>query len=779
MAERIINRSAAQVFEEDLIAYMIEVNRLRQIPDYKDGFKKVHKRIMDVMLNNEHCVFSGKRIKSAAIVGTTMKKSHPHGDSSIYNAMKPLANSFESLYPYIDKQGNWGTKGGDPAAAYRYTEAKLSEFAMDALGLNDLYSNKRIIDWIPTFDNTDVEPEYFPVAIPTLLIQGCFGIGVGIKTELPPHNLCDVVDATIALMYDPNHQVELIPDQCMPCYVFQTDWKLIANKGHGSVTFRGIVDIETIDGRECLVIKSAPDMVFMNSVIDKIEDLTAKKEIHVVDLTQRKENGEIYHILHLKRGTDAQYTRDIIYKKTDLEKNVSIKFQTLDDDYIPTRFNYKSYLQAFIAFRSLTKFRLYYSKLQVSQTALHEKDAYIKALESGQIKEIINKIHEQTVIDDNGTMEYLISLLDITDLQAKFIMNAGVKKLSIGYLNKYKEEALSLAKDTESYMNMIQNDDLILQEIETELLMFKQKYGRPRNTIVIDALDSTIPRGEFKLVITNNNFIKKLPISSTIGTMKNDSIKTIIKVENTEDILIFDELGKAYRLPVHKIPVSDRSSNGIDVRLLVKNLTSNINTVLYLPVVLELSKQIEPYYLTMITANGSIKKMELQDFLNVPTSGILAFKIDNDIIKDVKIVHDSLDIVVYSGQEALRIPMSTEVPLQKRNTKGLKSILSNNIVDGFGIVSPDTTHIVVVTNNGKVNKFSILGLAQSKRNTEGSKVIKLSKGDSIFSIHMCNEHNTLHVNTANTKMDIPIKDIVDGSSISSGRSEERRVGKEC
>lgn len=219
MAERIINRSAAQVFEEDLIAYMIEVNRLRQIPDYKDGFKKVHKRIMDVMLNNEHCVFSGKRIKSAAIVGTTMKKSHPHGDSSIYNAMKPLANSFESLYPYIDKQGNWGTKGGDPAAAYRYTEAKLSEFAMDALGLNDLYSNKRIIDWIPTFDNTDVEPEYFPVAIPTLLIQGCLvvaedsppGRDEGLTFEDSPFGLVVGLVATFELP-EPGLEPEILPE---------------------------------------------------------------------------------------------------------------------------------------------------------------------------------------------------------------------------------------------------------------------------------------------------------------------------------------------------------------------------------------------------------------------------------------------------------------------------------------------------------------------------------------------------------------------------------------
>lgn len=773
MSTRIIDVPASQQFEENTIEYMIEVNRKRQVPSTKDGLKPVQRRIIDTMTRHLSCL--NTRVKSASITGRTLECSHPHGDTAVYDAMKPLTNWFEKLYPLIDGQGNFGSPYGDGAAAARYTESRLSQFAKDALSLVDVKNFENITDWLPTYDGKNIEPEYFPAALPILLIEGSFGIGMGLKVELPPHNLIEVIDATLTLLRNPDANVTLIPDQCMPCYIFDTDFSLISNKGHGSVTFRGIVDIEKRKNHDVLVIKSSPDMVYIETVKEKIEELAEQKQIQLQDWYEEDAytaDGHKYswYVVELKKGADPYYTRDIIYKKTELEHSVSISFESLDDDYRPVRYSYKAYLQTFIANRMLTKFRVVYSKLQAALTRQHQIDAFIKALLSGQIDNIINAIRSSTSKTDDELIEYLITLLNITDLQAKFIAEVNLKKLKPIYLQEYQQEFQKLQADIDKYMTVIESDELILQDIEQELIQFKQKYGKPRNTIVIDAQKDTVPKGEFKLIITQNNFIKKLPLNMNgVGNLKGDKIKTIIKVDNTKDILLFDEIGKVYRLPVNKIPVSDKSSNGVDVRLLCKNLTSNIVTVLYGPKVQELAQSVEPYYLTAITANGNIKKLELQDLISVPLSGIIFFKIDSDAIRDVKIVHDKLDIVVYSAGEALRIPMS-DVPLQKRNTKGVKSMNNTSVIDGFCVVTPDTTNVIVITNSGKINKLNIAALPLSERNKKSTRIIKLNKGDSIFSVHMCNDHNILHINTTGDKFDIPVNEIPDGSSISTGKS---------
>ena len=768
----IVDRKAVDVFSEDLIDYMIEVDRIRQLPDYKDGLKKVNRRIIYTMNNILPCMT--KMVKSANIVGQTMGVFHPHGDSAIYDAMKPMTNWFEKQYPYIDGQGGFGTIFGDSASAPRYTEAELSDFAKDSLGLRNISKFHNITDWIPNYDNTDLEPEYLPAELPLLLIQGAFGIGVGIKTQLPPHNLGEVIDATIQLMHDPDSDIVLIPDQCMPGYIFNTDFALISKKGHGTVTFRGIIDIEKRNGRDALVIKSKPDMVYIETIKDKIEDELSKKEIQLADDIYEEDFVDDYgrkyswYILELKKGSDPYYARDIIYKKTDMQNNVTISFESLDDECKPIRFSYKSYLLAFIQFRRLTKFRTYYGNIQYAETKLHEISAYIKALESGKIDEIIDKIRKRDDTDDTVLMEYLISLLDITDLQAKFIMDAGIKKLSRGYLDKFKADAIEYQKQIDFYTERVQNDEAMLADIEEELLQYKKKYNRPRNTVVIDAVEDTIPKGEFKIIVTNNNFIKKLPANiQGIGSLKGDSPKCVLKCDNTKDIIIFDEIGKVYRIPVHKIPISEKNSNGTDIRLINKYITSNIKTVIYLPLLEELANKIDPYYLVAVTANGNIKKMELMDFVSIPLSGIVCFKLDNDGIVDVKIVFDKFDIIVYSGEQVIRMLMS-EVPLQKRNTKGLKAITSDKVVNGFGVVNPNTTHAIIITSNGKVNKINISAIPCTSRNKDSMKVIKLSRNDSIFAIHMCNEHDTLSITTSNEKYEFAVSEIADGSSISGG-----------
>lgn len=775
MSEKIIENNIVKQYKEDIIKYAIYDNRSRSVPYIKDGLKPVHRRILYAGSHDEKCT-ENRRVKSAAIVGTVLKKYHPHGDVGVYGAMKPMTNPFEIYIPLLYGQGNWGTLYGDGAAAMRYTESGVSKFAYECV-IGDMLEAPNITDWSPNYNNDTQEPDYLPIKIPLLLINGGFGIGYGITTKIPRHNINEVIDATIKLMHDPNAEIVLIPDQCLPCEIINTNFKAISNKGNGKFIARAIIEVKhdftlgRFKNVPALLIKSLPDLTYFDSIEKKIEDLVDNKklpQILSINVTKDPKTKRSELIVLLKKGTDPEYMKEILYKNTDLSKTIGVNFEVADDTGI-LRMSYKSYLQYFIELRKLTIFRYYCIKLQDAKTKMHEKEIFIKVCQSGEVDNIIKMIRNQSEVNDNGLIEYLIKTLNITDIQASYIINSNIKKLSPAYLNRYIEEREQLKILIDDYMNKINNDDLILQEIEKELLYFKSKYGRPRNCIVIDKAEADqIPKGSFKIVITENNFIKKVQLNDTIGSFKNDNPKFVIKVENEENILLFDEQGKVFKLPVHKIPVSDKHSNGIDIRIIIKKLTSNIIKVMYEPLLNDLSKKKTKYFISVLTNLGNVKKLDLSDFLAVPPSGIIYSKLDEiDFVKSVNLIANGLDIIVYSKTKALRMNIS-EIPHLKRNTKGNKSMDSDN-VDGLAVIHPDSTDVIVITESGKINRFDIVALPCTGRAKAGSKVIKLSKNDNIKYIFGVNiNKDVLKVNTKLNKMEFNIHDIPTGSSISSG-----------
>lgn len=696
-------------------------------------------------------------------------------NSSIEDAIKPLTNWFESKIPLIEGHGNFGSMQGDGAAASRYTEVRLSKFALDCL-IGELKESKDIVDWVPTYDNTHKEPEYLPAAVPLLLINGTYGIGVGIKVEIPKHNLIEVLDATINLIKNPDAPVVLIPDHCMPCEIIDTNWKAISNKGEGKYKVRAVIDTEKVGDCYRLIIKSVPDRVFFDKgnaenggTKYKILDMVKNGKLpQITRIDEDSHKDQMRIIIYLRKGSDPQFVKEMLYANTNLEDSFSVNFRVLNGIEL-VRMSYKSYLEFWIQERLMTKFRLYCSKLQQVRTKYHERDAYIKLLESGEIDNVINMIKKRTTIDDTAIIEYLINKLKITDLQAKFIINSNLKNLSMAYLNKYKEDAKILLEREKDYIYKITNDDVLLQEIIDELTLYKQKYGEPRKCRIIKKDEiSAIPKGEFKIVITENNYIKKLNPNDYVGAYKGDNPKHIIKVENTENILLFSEQGKVYKMPVHKIPLTEKNSVGSDIRILVKGLTSNITKVLYEPNLINLSKKINKHFITVVTAGNYIKKLDIEDFLNVPPSGILFTKLNpDDYVKDILIVENNLDVIIYSNRKALRINMS-EIPHYKRNTLGVAAMNTSAEIDGISIIYPDATDIVVITEQGKVNKFNITGLQKSARYKAGSSVIKLGKTDSINSIFGVNDSNVIRVTTKTTKLDINVDEIPNGSSISQG-----------
>lgn len=775
MAEKILEKDTVEQYKYDMTVYSIETNRKRAIPDAKDGLKTVQRRSLDVIGNDLHGDKSF--IKTAKVVGGVIGKSHPHGDSSVEDALKPMTNWFECKIPLLYSESNMGSMQGDGAAAGRYTEIMLSNFANEAM-FKDLREAKEVVDWVPTFDNKDKEPEYFPVAVPLLLINGSFGIGTGMMTEIPKHNIGEVIDATINLIKNPDAPVVLIPDHCMPCQIIDTNWKSICNKGSGKYIVRGIMEVEHIGNHDALVLKSVPDRVFFDKgnpqnggVKYKIlEMIEAGRLPQIYKIDEDSHGNDMRIIFHLRPGSDPNYVRELLYKETQLQDTYKVNFEVLDGIHL-VRMSYKSYLQFFIEQRKTTKFRLNCIKLQKVRTELHELDAYVKTIESGKIDEIIQLIKNKDTTDDTELIEFLIKNAGLTDVQAKYIINSNIKQLSKAYLRRYKDK---IAEDIEAdkfYMSKITNENLILQDIIEELEYFKKKYNTPRRCVVVKKEDfNNIPKGQFKIVVTENNYIKKLSPDDYVGSYRGDNPRHIIMAENTENILLFSAQGKVFKLPVHKVPLTDKGSVGTDIRMLIKGLISDIIKVEYEPTLKQISKSLTPHYMATVTAGNCIKKLTIDDFTTVPPSGIIYTKLNpGDIVKDVMIIPDVFDIILYSDRKALRVNM-TQIPNYKRSAVGVTAmkLQDGEMIDGVSVIYPDATDIIVVTESGKVNKFNIAGLPASDRNRAGSSVIKLAKGDKIHSIYGVNDTNILKIVTSNGKMEVPVSEIQSGSSVSSG-----------
>lgn len=775
--EKIILKNVSDAYVDDMVRYSIETNRRRAFPDYKDGLKLVQRRTLYAMAFQLPCV--DKLVKTAQVVGKVMGELHPHGDSSIADVAMNLSRWWDNYIPLIYSESNIGSMQGDKSAHMRYTEVMLSKFAVDVI-FKEMKETPNIVDWTSTFTGDGVEPEYLPVKVPLLLINGVHGIGTGKATSIPSHNINEVIDATVKLIDNPNAQVVLIPDQCMACEIIDTNWKRISNSGNGSFTVRGVVTIEVADKGKAnehymLVVRSVPDGATLDDGKDtgihyQINKLVADGKLpQVVDLVEDSHDKDLRYQIHLKKGADPNYVRDFLYKTTNLQKPQNVNFEVLNGIEPMTRMSYKSYLQAFIEQRKITKYRYYCLKLQKARTKLHEKEICIMLIKSGKVNEINKKIQKSKSKNDQELVDWLIGLFKITDLQAKFILNYPFKNLAPFHLKQYEEEAKKYKEIDNECMNKILHPELILQEIKDELLEIKQEYGFPRKSRVISEAEIfDIPQGTFNIVITENSYIKKLPVNESIGAYKGDKPVLITKAENTSDIIFMTSQGRGFKYPVHKIPITEKNSLGIDVRILIKGISSEIVSMFDAEVIKSLANLRQKHYAILVTKGNYIKKLDLNDILISTQSGVIMTKLNpGDSVKDVIISSNKNDIVIYSKKKALRCKMES-VPNYKRNTLGVYAMKTDEEIDGISVVDPKATDIVVVTESGRINKFDISGLPLADRYTSGNRAIKLGKTDSIVSIFSTTDNNHIRVVTKNTIHDIPVKDIPRTSSISPG-----------
>lgn len=772
--EKIIPVNVGEQFKSDYQRYAIYITYRRIMSDLRDGLKPVQRRIIYTMFD---IGATNHTVKSATIVGSAMR-FHGHGDASLYDTMKPMTNWFECYLPLLTPQGNFGTFQGDPASAPRYTESRLSDFANEYL-IGDMKDTPEAVDWEPNYDNTRMEPSYLPAAIPLLLINGSFGIGLGKKVEIPSHNTNEVIDAMITLMQNPNADVILIPDSCMPCEIFDdSNWEEISHTGYGYYTIRGKVYTETYSNdkyknRPAVIISTLPDMVYMDNVKAQIENLVAKKKLIQIDEIYDESNEkQMRAVIVLKQGSDTEYVKNVIYQNTSVQVTNRINFEMLNG-FHPIRLSYRDYLLAFIENRKATKYRVFMNRLRVIETKIHEKDAFIKLLKSPKFDEIMDKIRRFNK-DNKELVEYLIKELNITDLQAKYIIDAKLGNITKASLAKLETDMGNLSELRDQYMALVTDPNAINQYIIAELNQIKSKYGCQRRSRIIHkpgAKDS-IPKGAMTIVITERGYIKKVPVGSPIGNFRNDSVKFISQIDNADNLVIFDSSGRVYKMPIYKLPFGDRNSAGVDIKFIFKAFNGvcvNAFPENNLKSIQSKSKTKKRFCIITLTKHGYIKKMEVDDFINITAAGLSYAKLDNgDYIQAVCLVYSDDDMIVFDRNKAMRIQESS-IPTMKRAAKGNMTMRSKD-VDGLVFSGAKANEfMIVITKSGKLNKIAVSSIPGMTTNKKEFSIIRLGKNDAIQNILFANNGDILAIKCLNTEeIRLNVTDIVMGSSITGG-----------
>lgn len=758
---------------DDMLIYSIYVARKRVIPDYRDGLKAVHRRIIYDMYNDLHATNS--RVKTSRVAGDVIGKYHPHGDVAVSDAMKPMANDFESKVPYIEGQGSWGDPLGNPAAHPRYTECRLSQYTTDCI-VASLKDTPNAVDWENNYSDTLLEPLYLPATVPNLLINGAYGIASGLSVDIPRHNFGEVIDVTIALMKNPKSKVVLIPDNCLPTQIYSpTGFDKICSTGRGKYKVRANIEVTEYKGRAshhngkpALKITSVPDLVFFNKVREDIEALiVAKKLPQVVDMiSESGEDERGYHICEwiiLKKGADANYVKSVLYSATHLENGRGVNFEILKDS-APVLVSYKQYLLDFIEFRRINKFRIYCNNLKAEKTKFHRMELYIKALETGEIDNIYKKIRTFKGTDDPQYIEYLIKKLHVTDVQAKYLLDIDFRKISIGYLNKYKQIRDESMAQANYYLKMMGDAKAIDNEIIKEMLDAKAKYNKPRmSKLITPNQASIIPAGSFKVIITSGNFIKKIEPNAPINGLNGDSVRCAILADNRDNILIFGSLGKVF-----KIPVSMISFELTDIRFICKTLTSDIIDVVMESKLLEFGKNSHHFVYTL-TKDGYIKRMDCTDFERIAVSGLVYTRLDDgDIVTSIMFGDDRMNFLVCSGNKVLRLD-GKDAPYLRRSSKGNYSMKTMLPMRDMISIPSNATSIIVITKNGHVNRIALEAIKTAKRMQVGLNITKLNKTDSISYIFVCSSNDKINFHYSQSEGElIKVSDIPVMSTASTG-----------
>ncbi|KAA0566111.1 DNA gyrase subunit A [Bacillus sp. CH30_1T] len=694
--------------------YAMSVIVSRALPDARDGLKPVHRRILYAM--NDLGMTADKAYKkSARIVGEVIGKYHPHGDSAVYDTMVRMAQDFNYRYMLVDGHGNFGSVDGDAAAAMRYTEARMSKISMELI--RDI--NKDTIDYKDNYDGTEREPEVLPARFPNLLVNGSSGIAVGMATNIPPHNLGEVIDGILALSKDPDITIQELME-----FIFGPDFPtagLIVGRsgirrayetGKGSITMRARVEIEQkSNGKETIIVHQIPYQVNKARLIEKIADLVRDKKIDgITDLRDESDRNGMRIVIEVRKDANANVLLNNLYKQTALQTSFGINLLALVDGQ-PKVLNLKECLYHYLQHQRVVIRRRTEFELRKAEARAHILEGLRIALD--HIDEIITLIRgsQTTELAKQGLMENF----SLSDKQAQAILDMRLQRLTGLEREKIEDEYQELLKQIAELKAILADDEKVLEIIREELIEIKERFNDERRSeIVAGGIENIededlIPRENIVVSLTHNGYIKRLPVSTYrsqkrggrgiqgMGTNDEDFVEHLLTTSTHDTILFFTNKGKAYRAKGYEIPEFSRTAKGLPIiNLLGVEKDEWINAMI------RVEEFVDDWYLFFTTKQGISKRTPVSDFANIRTNGLIAINLrENDELISVKLTDGEKDMIIGTKKGMLiRFP-ETDVRSMGRTATGVKGInlSDDDIVVGMEILE-EKSDVLVVTVNG-------------------------------------------------------------------------------
>lgn len=773
-ANGIVKTNIVKEIKDSFLEYSMSVIVARALPDLRDGLKPVHRRILYSMYEGGYTPDKPFR-KSAKTVGEVMGNYHPHGDSSIYDAMVRMAQTFSYRYVLIDGHGNFGSMDGDGAAAMRYTEARLSKLSLELL--RDI--KKDTVDFIDNFDATSKEPSVLPSRFPNILVNGTMGIAVGMATNIPPHNLGETIDGCIA--YIDNH--DITTDELMQ-YVkgpdFPTGAVILGNAGirkayetgKGTITLRGKVAIEEHNGHQLIVITELPYMVNKKVFQQRIAELVRDKLIDgIADLHEETnlENG-VKIVITLKKEANANVVLNNLYKQTALQSNFGINFLMLDQQK-PRTLGLRDIIAKYVEYQKEIIIRRTKYELGKAEERVHILTGYKIALEN--IDDVVHIIRNSE--SDEIAKKTLMERLGLTEIQTEAILEMRLRRLTGLEKAKIIEELEELLKKIEEYKAILANDQLVLNIIKEELADIKEKYSDERKTYIdmtaVDFIEdeSLIPEEDIIISITDKGYIKRC-VSDTfksqhrggvgvkgMSTNEEDYVKHLINCSTHDFINFFTNKGKVYRIKGYEIPEYSRQAKGLPIiNLLQIDKDERINSIV------SYSKESTAKYLLFATKNGIVKRTLVSEFENIRTSGKIAIGLrEGDELLDVKATDGDSKVILASTNGRMVVFDENEIRPMGRTASGVRGInLDGGTCTGMEVGKPED-NILVVTRNGYGKKTFVSEYRMTKRGSKGVKALSVTdkNGDLVAHKVVNNESDLMIITESGMLIRLPIDQI--------------------
>lgn len=745
---------------KSFLDYSMSVIVARALPDVRDGLKPVHRRIL-YTLYEEGMTPDKKYQKSANAVGAVMGHYHPHGDSAIYESMVRMAQDFTYRHTLVDGHGNFGSIDGDGAAASRYTEARLAKISMELL--RDL--NKDTVDFSENYDGQRKEPVVLPSRFPNILVNGNMGIAVGMATNIPPHNLGEVIDGCVAYIDNPDITVtELM--QYIKGPDFPTAGVILGNSGikrayesgRGAITIRGMATVEETHNKHRIVITELPYQVNKKALIQRIGELVRDKVIDgISNLSDESALEGIKIVIDVKKEANANVVLNNLYKHTQLQTSYGINFLMLVDGS-PRTLGLREIIEKYIDHQKHVIYRRCQFDLKRYKDRLHILDGLKIALDN--IDRVIKIIRESA--DDDEAKAGLMSNFALSEVQSQAILDMRLKRLTGLEKSKIEEEIAELEKLVKELEEILASEEKILEVIKTEMLEIKDKYADERRThIDMTAIDyiedeSLIPVENVVITLTSKGYIKRLPADTYktqnrggmgvkgMATNEEDFVEHLINATSHDYILMFTNMGKVYRIKGYEIPEYSRQSKGLPIiNLLSLDKDEKVTSLL------KISNDDEYKCLVFATKNGLIKRTDISEFDSIRTNGkkFITLK-DNDELVSVKKTTGNDEILMASSNGRMVRFNESTVRIMGRSASGVRGInLDGGILVGMEIVEPNE-YVLVITENGYGKKTPVDEYRITNRGGKGVKTVNITeKNGSIVSFKTVDDSKDLMIIT--------------------------------